>query len=159
MKGMVGAILGLLTLGTVVGLMAWPGTSTWSQSHTQRMRGRDAYYDRSESAISIDSVTVRLAGDEDVFLKLGYTCGVRRGRELTDGGIETLFALHNVHLRNALLIELSEFDVTGLETREGKLALKRWLKDLTQSIIFPKEEARIENVWIEPFFLQRVARR
>ena len=55
---------------------------------------------------------------------------------------------------DALLMELPERRPDELSSRQGKVALKRWLLEVTQGRLFSEGEARGERVYLDPLFLQ-----
>ena len=51
-------------------------------------------------------------------------------------------------------MELPERRPDELSSRQGKVALKRWLLEVTQGRLFSEGEARVERVYLDPLFLQ-----
>lgn len=138
----------------VVTLAAIPQGDGWSQSHTERMRGKDAYYEVSESHGTVPPVNVRIQGEKEVWLQLGYTFTFRKGRELEEAA--PLVEKRLPYLLDGLLTELPGWKHERLRTRAGKLELKRFLLSATQAHLFPGEEARVERIYVDPLLLQVV---
>lgn len=152
MKPLVAAIAALVATGGVLSVAMSPSGEGWSDSHTKRMRGKDAYYEVSESQGRVQPLNVRLNGSPEIYLQLGFVFTFRKGRELelAAPAIERRMP----HLVDALLTALPEHRPEELRTRQGKLALKRWLLATTQRELFPEDEARVERIYLDPLFLQ-----
>ncbi len=58
------------------------------------------------------------------------------------------------YLVDALLMALPERRPDELSSRQGKLAIKRWLLKTTQERLFSEGEARVERIYLDPLFLQ-----
>ena len=146
------------TIGTLVvtgGVFSLAGVSAkagWSDTHTERMRGTDAYYETSESRGRVSPVNVRLAGSPEVFLQLGFVFAFRKGKELEAAA--PLVEQRMPYLVDALLVKLTRWSADDLRTRQGKLRLKRWLRELAQAELFVDGQARVTKVYLDPFFLQ-----
>ena len=153
MKMLLVTIASLLATGTFVALVV-PSGDGWSDEHTARMRGRNAYYEVSENRASVPVVNVRIRSDGEVWLQLGFTFTFRKGRELDE--VEPQIEERMPFLRDALYTQLPERTFAELETRSGKLALKRWLLKTTQEQLFPKDAARVERIYLDPLYLQIV---
>ncbi|MAG55198.1 MAG: hypothetical protein CMJ83_02800 [Planctomycetes bacterium] len=148
--------LALIITGLVLGLGAIAALSSgpagWSQQHTERMRGSDAYYEEEQVENHIGPVSLRLNGDPEIYPVLEYIFSYRAGKELEDPAGH--IAGRKLHLTDAIHTRLPEFSAQDLDTRHGKLALKRRLLAMTQEQLFPREEARVERIWFEKVILQ-----
>jgi len=153
MKMLLVTIASLLATGTFVALVV-PSGDGWSDEHTARMRGRNAYYETSENRGSVPAVNVRVRSDREVWLQLGFNFTFRKGRDIDEVALRIEERMP--FLRDALFTHLPERTHADLETREGKLALKRWLLKTTQEQLFPDESARVERVYLDPLYLQIV---
>lgn len=147
-------IASFAAMASVVTIAAIPGTDGWSESHTKRMRGRDAYYDVSETQGRLPAINVRIRDDQEVWLQIGFVFTFRKGRELEEAAplVEERMPL----LVDAMLMELPSWTYELLKTRAGKLELKRWLMKTTQTTLFARDEARVERIYVDPLLLQVV---
>ena len=152
MKSLAAVVSALVVTGSALSVSMRPAGDGWSDTHTERMRGTEAYYEVSETQGKVRPLSIRLNGTPEIFLQLGFVFTFRKGREL-EVAIPLLEA-RMPYLVDALLMVLPERDPAELRTGNGKLALKRWLLETTQRRLFPDGEARVERVFLDPLFLQ-----
>lgn len=146
-------VMGLAMAAGSVGVLAsLPQRAAWSTAHTERMRGTNAYYDARATGTFIGPLSLRLNGEPEVYLVIAYTFTWRRGYELRDP--DDLIQANRSRLVDALLSRLPELSAKELGTRQGKLALKRFLSRVTQEQIFPQGEGRVQKIWLDRVLLQ-----
>lgn len=160
MKALVIALVFTFGVLGVLGWLAKDRGPKWSEGHTERMRGNEAYYDQGASVQKpVEPVRARILSDDEkeaVFMVLDFDFSYRLGREVDEGDAEDLVEDRQARLRDALHVHLSDFTVAEFDTLPGKFRLKRKLRDIVQSSVFPEELARVDDVLFKQVLVQRV---